>query len=357
MADLARFKRYAGICALVLGAILAVVFLLPIALPFLIGYALARCVERPVTLLQQRTGLKRWLCSGLCMLLLFLLAGGGLFLLIRQLIREVSSFSEQLPELLSGLAAPAEQVQSWLTELASRAPDGFGIALQNWIDSLFDGSSGLPGRLTARLFSFAAKIVAALPDLFLFVLTLVLSSFMFSANLPATRAAIAKLIPQKWQRKAQQLLSQLRTALGGWLKAQAMLMGVTFLVVTAGLMVLQLGYPLLFGALIALIDALPLLGAGVILIPWSLLSFLRGANRCAIGLILVYGSAALIRSALEPKLIGKQIGLHPILTLAAMYAGYRLMGLAGLILFPIAAILLQQVLKLTLPHRSEGQGG
>ena len=85
--------------------------------------------------------------------------------------------------------------------------------------------------------------------------------------------------------------------------------------------------------------------------------FLRGASRCGIGLIVVYGAAALIRSALEPKLIGKQIGISPILTLGAMYAGYRLVGFLGLILFPIAAMMLQQVLKLTLPHRSEGQSG
>ena len=357
MADLTRFKRFAGIFAVGIGAIAAVLFLLPIALPFLLGYVLALCVQRPITLLHRRTGMKTWLCAGICMLVLFLLLGSGVFLLVRQLIREVTSFADQLPELLSGLAGPAEQLQVWLRELAVRAPDGFGVALQNWTDSLFDGSSGLPGRVTSWLFTFAAKLVAALPDLFLFTLTTILSSFMFAANLPAARTAIRKLIPQKWQNKAQQLLSQLRAALGGWLKAQAMLMGVTFLVVTAGLMVLQLDYPLLFGALVALVDALPLLGAGVILIPWSLLSFLRGANRCAIGLILVYGAAALIRSALEPRLIGKQIGISPLVTLAAMYAGYRLVGLTGLILFPIAAMLLQQVLKLTLPHRSEGQSG
>ena len=357
MADLARFKRFAGICALILGAILTILFLLPIALPFLLGYGLAWCVQRPVTLLRERTGLPLWASGGVCMFLLFLIVGSGAFFLIRRLIHEVSSFSQQLPELLSGLASPAERLQGWLRDLASRAPDGFGIALQNWIDSLFDGSSGLPGRLTAWLFSFAAKVVAALPDLFLFVLTLVLSSFMFAANFSSASAAISRLIPQKWQRRAQQLIRQLRTALGGWLKAQAMLMGITFLVVTVGLTVLQLDYPLLFGALIALIDALPLLGAGTVMIPWSLLMFLRGANRCGIGLILVYGAAALIRSALEPRLIGKQIGLNPILTLGAMYAGYRLVGLFGLILFPIAAMLLQQVLKLTLPHRGEGQSG
>ena len=352
MADHTRLKRFAGIFVLVLGAVFALIFLLPIVLPFLLGYALAWCVQRPVQLLHQRTGMKMWLCSGLCMLVLFLLLGSSVFVLVHQLLHEVSSFAAQLPEMLSGLAEPAEHLQSWLQELAARAPDGFGIALQNWSESLFDGSSGLPGRVTAWLITFAGKVVAALPDLFLFALTLVLSSFMFAANFSAARSAIARLIPQKWQNKARQLLIQLRAALGGWLKAQAMLMGVTFLVVTAGLMVLQLDYPLLFGALVALVDALPLLGAGVILIPWSLLSFLRGANRCAIGLILVYGAAALIRSILEPKLIGKQIGLHPILTLAAMYAGYRLVGVTGLILFPIGVMLIQQVLKLTQGHQS-----
>ncbi len=346
MADLTQLGRIAGACGLCILAVLAGIFLLPVTLPFLLGYALAASIQKPVALLQDRTRLPRWLCGGVFMTVLFLLTGSLLYFLGRQLVLEMGSFTAQLPELLSGLAAPAAKLKAWLQELAARAPDGFGIALQDWVDELFSTSSGLTNRLTGWLISLAGGIVSALPDLFLFTLTLILSSFMFCADLPAVHAAAKRLIPQKWQQRVCQLPVKLKSALGGWVKAQIMLMGVTFLIVTAGLLMLRLDYPLLFGALIALIDALPLLGAGTVMIPWSLLMFLRGANSCGIGLLAVYGAAALLRSALEPKLIGKQIGLHPLLTLGAMYTGYQLLGMTGLVLFPIGAILVQQVWQL-----------
>ena len=103
---------------------------------------------------------------------------------------------------------------------------------------------------------------------------------------------------------------------------------------------------LLLGALIALFDALPVFGAGMILIPWALISFLQSDTRMGFGLIILYGVEALTRSALEPRLVGRQIGLHPLATLLAFYVGYRLMGVLGMILFPIASILIKQLFEL-----------
>jgi predicted PurR-regulated permease PerM len=124
-----------------------------------------------------------------------------------------------------------------------------------------------------------------------------------------------------------------------------MLMGCTFVVLSLGLMILGVGMPLLVGGGIALIDALPILGTGTVLLPWSLVCFLRGQARRGVGLLLLYAAAALGRTVLEPKLLGKQMGLHPLLTLAAIYVGYRLFGVLGMILLPIAAMVLERLWK------------
>ena len=100
---------------------------------------------------------------------------------------------------------------------------------------------------------------------------------------------------------------------------------------------------LLLAALIALIDALPVFGTGTILIPWALVLFLRGQTKTGVGLVVLYGAAALSRQALEPRLVGKQVGLNPVLTLLALYTGYRLLGVGGMIVFPITAMLLKQI--------------
>ena len=119
-------------------------------------------------------------------------------------------------------------------------------------------------------------------------------------------------------------------------------MTVTFLLLTAGLLVLQVDYPLLFGLAIALIDALPVFGSGTVLIPWGLMQFLRGKTFLGVGLLCLYGAAALTRTALEPRMLGKQMGLDPLLTLLALYAGYHFLGVLGMILFPIGALLAKQ---------------
>ena len=139
---------------------------------------------------------------------------------------------------------------------------------------------------------------------------------------------------------------RLKNALGGWIKAQLKLMGITFLILTAGLLLLGVEFSILFAGLISLIDALPVFGVGTVLIPWAVISFLRQDTYRAVGLLILYGAAALTRTSLEPRLIGKQIGLNPLITLLAMYAGYRLCGIVGMILFPVRAILLRQFLEL-----------
>ena len=127
------------------------------------------------------------------------------------------------------------------------------------------------------------------------------------------------------------------------MRAQFKLMGVTFLILTAGFLILRISYPLLFGILLAFVDALPVFGTGTVLIPWSILMFLRGNVRCGVGLLILYGCASLMRQALEPRMVGRHIGLNPLLTLIALYTGFRCAGIVGMVLFPVAAIFLKQI--------------
>ena len=145
---------------------------------------------------------------------------------------------------------------------------------------------------------------------------------------------------------------RLRAALRGYVLAQGKLLLVTFGVVSLGLLAaLRRPHAVLLGALIAVVDALPVLGSGTVLLPWAAVSLLRGSGGLALGLTVTYAAAAFARSALEPRLLGRQIGLPPLLTLLSLYAGYRLFGLAGMILLPLAVLLAKQVWEL-----AEGNG-
>ena len=125
--------------------------------------------------------------------------------------------------------------------------------------------------------------------------------------------------------------------------AQGKLVCVTFAVLTAGFFLLQIPHPLLWAAITCVVDILPILGTGTVLIPWSIVCFLQGETMRAVGLLGIYAVVGLLRSVLEPRLLGKQLGLDPLTTLLALYAGYRFWGLLGMVFAPVLAALVVQI--------------
>ncbi|MDD3165343.1 MAG: sporulation integral membrane protein YtvI [Oscillospiraceae bacterium] len=338
------WKKYALPCALGIAAlVLFWNYLLPVFWPFLIGALVAKAVEPIVRFLIRKGGFPRALAAGGSVLALYLAVGLVLWMIVRRSLYELGALSGALPELLASAAKPLGQVHQWLRNLASTVPDGLGDVLRSWVDGLFQSSETVMSGLGSNALHAATAVIGWLPTFFLFSVTSVLSSIFFAAEKPQLLRFLHETLPDGSLGRVKSVVQLLRQALGGWILAQLKLMGITFVLITAGLFILRFDYALLFGALIALIDALPVFGTGTILIPWGLIMFVRGNPRCGIGLLVLYGVTALTRTALEPRFIGKQIGLSPLLTLFALYCGYQLAGIGGMILFPIAAMMLKQL--------------
>ena len=130
----------------------------------------------------------------------------------------------------------------------------------------------------------------------------------------------------------------MRNVITCWILAQCKLMGVTFLLLAPGLLLLRVPHAIAAALGISLLDALPVLGTGTILIPWSLLRLLQGDTAFGIGLLGIYATISLIRSGLEPKLLGQQLGMDPLLTLLCLYVGFRLWGIGGMLLAPLITV-------------------
>ena len=317
-------------------------FLLPVLLPFLIGLLAALLAQRPIALCTNRLHAPRTLAAFFCTLLLFALLGSALFFLGRVLFGELSGFLREIPSLLSSISVPLASIKLRLYALAGRLPDGLGTGLRASLDQFFQSSGAFGARAYEWLFHQASSFLSHLPGVVLFAVAAIVSSFMLAAQLPQLRRSFAAHLPQLARGKLASALGHIRAALG-WLLAQLKLMGVTFLILTAGFLLLRTEYPLLFALLTTLIDALPVFGTGTVLIPWALLEFLHGNTACGVGFLILYAVAALTRQTLEPRLVGQQIGLAPIFTLLALYAGYKTIGVPGMILFPICAVLFRQL--------------
>lgn len=338
-----RYAKILTFAGIFLAVRLGVRYLLPLLLPFLLGAVLALAAEPVVGLLNRKLGFSRGWGAGIGVTFAIGLFALLVMLLAALIIRELGMLAGALPDLgetaKSGLAA----LSDWLKDLTRFAPKSVRKPLSDSISQLFSGGSALLDRLTEVALSLAGGVLRAVPDSALGLGTAVISAYMISARLPRLRAGIKGLLGERL-RPVLETLGRIKTAVLGWLQAQFKLMAVTWAVMSVGFLVLRIPYGLLWAAVVALVDAFPVLGTGTVLVPWSLICFLQGDSGRGIGLLGIYGAATLIRSALEPKLVGKHLGLDPLVTLFALYAGYKLWGLLGMLLAPLLAVAATQLM-------------
>lgn len=339
-----RLIGYA-VCGVV-GIWLTVKLFLPVGLPFLLGFGLSALAEPPVRTLRERLGVPRRLAAFLTVLLLSVAVFGLLFLLGKALFSQGQQLAARLPALLSSLADPLSKLHGGLLRLAAKLPQAIAPAAAEWIDRLFAGGSVIAGTASEWLLSFAGNLLSLVPDIVLFLLTTILSAYLFCAERAQLLQTARRLLPEAWRDKLLAVKVRLRGALSGYCKAQGYLLLVTLAILSVGLLLLRRQNALLIALLIAAVDALPVFGAGTILIPWGVISLLRGETGLAVGLLLLYAISSLTRTFLEPRFLGRQIGLNPLLTLVSLYAGFRLFGVLGMILVPVGVILLKQIYEL-----------
>lgn len=331
------------------GAVLLLPFGLPLFFPFLIGLTVALLAEPAVRRLSAGTRLPRGCCCALCVGGILLLIGAVCWVLMRVLFTEITDLSHRLPDLLAQLEAPLSRIRLWLETLVSRLPARTAQSLQKSISDLFSGSSYLMQSLSGWLVGFASSLLSKMPGVLIGTVTTLIASFLISASLPELRSFLRRKVPQKRMERLTEFRSRMKKTLGCWLTAQLELAGISCAALCIGLLILRVDFWLLLGIVIALVDALPVLGAGAVLLPWALIAFLQEQTVRGIGLLVLYGCVSVLKAALEPKLVGQRMGLHPLVSLAAFYVGWRLMGALGMVVFPIGTILAGEIYTLLHP--------
>jgi len=278
----------------------------------------------------------RCIATVLGMLLLFGLAGALVTALISWLFQELSGFLKTLPQLFQWMndhALPA--VRNLYSRYRALLPTYIPELIENAFSSLGQNALSWAGSLSAWLTSGAWSTAASIPHVLLSIVLTLMGTYYITADRSRIAAFFQRTFPRPLMQRSRIIRTNLLLALLGQVRSQLMvsLVVMFFLMVTLGFT--NVRYGVIIGMLIGIADALPVLGAGVFLIPWSLMSFLTGHNGMGITLACLYAGAILIRQILEPRLVGKHLGLYPLATMIAMYAGYRLMGFLGLLAGPI----------------------
>lgn len=320
-------------------------YLLPILSPFLLAALLALAAEPVVGVLQKRSRMPRTLAAGIGVTVTLVVLILLLMVLAALLLRQLRALTGIVPDLEGAALQGMDSLESWLLNLAQQMPQSLQGAAAQQVENLFSDGTALVGRVTTWLLGLASGVLAQLPDSVLGIGTWLLAGYMISAKLPRLKQWLRGKLPESWHKEYLPMLQRLKHSVSGWLLAQAKLMSITFATLCIGFVILQISHAPLWAVVISLVDALPILGTGMVLVPWSLVCYLQGDTVRAIGLLGVYAAASLLRSILEPRLVGKQLGLDPLVTLLAMYAGYRLWGFGGMILSPLLAVVVTGALK------------
>ena len=337
---LRRFLLYAASAAAA-AAIIAVVlrWLVWWLAPFLLAAACASVLEPVVRFLQRRFRFRRGFAALVLTLFTLFVLGGLLSLLGTTLLREARALLEGAPALLAEIPDALAALSERMARYAAACPPWLRESLTETLARYAAEAGGVLRTLSARLLSALAERAAGLPAFLLSAATTVLALYFTLASLPELRA----LCPSGAFEGLTRLRGGVARTVSHWLRAELTLCGMTFCEALAGLLLLRRPYALLLAVLVTLVDALPVFGAGTVLVPWAAAELLLGRGALAAALAALWLVTLTVRAVMEPRLLGARAGLPPLLSLLAMYLGFRVCGVGGMVLFPLLLLLAAQM--------------
>ena len=320
------------------------VYLLPVFMPFLVAGILAVGIHAVAGRIAVRTERgRKWVAIGVTALFFL-----GIALLLCLVVVLVFRLGEKaivhLPRLYE------EEFVPWIYSIADTLEKRYGgdgiVGFQNIGDSFMgmvqkmgESLSEISMDKVTNVSAYAKKI----PPLVIKVIMTVIATFFLTSDYEKICEFVWKLLPEKGRKLAVTVKEHVFEVLAAYLKSYSILMLLTFIELCIGLGILRIPYFFVISIGIALFDILPVLGTGGILIPWALAAVVLGNYRLAVGLVVLNVVISVIRNILEPRIVGKQIGVHPLATLIALFVGLKVCGVVGMIGFPVGVSILVQL--------------
>lgn len=327
--DLAFFVTVAALI------FIAIRFLAIYMLPFVIGLAITFLVQKPANQLSQRLKMKKGVCAVIMVILsyavvsaIFAILGFGIYALAGKVVQFIPGIISYVTEEL------IPSINSLLSGFA-HTPDVLNEAISSFGDGMLEKFGGYIGETIPK---FAVNIVVATPEFIITVIVTVVASCYIAKDYDKFKRKIKLFLKPKYIEAINDLRDVFVQNIFKLFRSYAIIMAITFVELSVGFFVLRIENPLLIALLIAIVDILPILGCGTVLIPWGIIALIQGNIFLGIGLLVLYIVILIIRNFAEPKIIGKDVGLHPLITLLAIFVGLRLFGFIGVILLPIAII-------------------
>jgi sporulation integral membrane protein YtvI len=347
----ASLKRIIRLILIIIGSLAGLFTVVKVSYylaPFIIAFLLASLMEPIIRLLMKRARFSRKAAAPLVLLLVLFLLGFIITMVILKLISELKSLSPFIPGFFNDLF-------NNITVLINKSTDAY-----SWLPPEITGNLGsLVSNISSTLVKFANSIVKSafaigfsIPEAVIFIISTIVSTYFLSSDRDRILVFFRSQLPESWLKEVSGLKNDMFSALFGYLRAQLILMSITFTELYIGFSLIHIKYSLLLAFFISIIDALPILGTGTVLVPWGVYSLIFGDIRMGASILILYVVVLIIRQLIEPKIVGNQIGVYPLVTLIAMYIGLKIFGVLGLILGPITVLLLKNIFTAAFKNRT-----
>lgn len=315
-----------------------------VGFPFLLALVFALALEPLVLLFMRTTKLNRAFASTVVCTLFTLGVLGLVYLIGLKVYSEVVGFLRNLPQIIKHAEKIIQDTLNRTQGVFDQLPDDLVRQLQSGAQA---GMSALIDALSS-LSKSAINLAAVIPNLFIVFIVFIVALYLTSYGLNSFKGSFLGLFEETSREKVSEVLQNLHKSIFGFVRAQIIISGLTYLVALTGLLILRVDYALALALLIIIVDILPILGTGSVLVPWAVFSFITGNAFLGIGLIILFLVITVFRRMIEPKIIGTSIGIGALSTLISLWVGFELVGVIGIFLGPIIVIIYQAMRRVGL---------
>lgn len=331
-------------------------YLLALIAPFLIAWLFSSII-RPMSLkIHNYTRIPLKLTSTVLIILFLALIGCSVFLIGNKIYVQAVNFLSELTNDLNSPDNSLRRTLDFFIDLKDKIPiigainensandDNMTAVIDSVYSALTNVARDSVQKISGSMATTAGSFLKSLPGAVFFVVVSIISMFYLTFDYAKITEFFMRVIPAKWTNSITSIKTNIVTAIVGYCKAYSLIMFITFAELLAGFLILNVKYSLIFAILIAILDILPVIGAGGFIIPWGIVMFITGNHRMGWGLLIMYVVMYIVRQIAEPKIVGDCIGVHPLASLFSVYIGFRLFGVGGLIAGPIIALIVKLIL-------------
>lgn len=310
--------------------------------PFLFAFIIAYILKQPAKFLSAKTKIPIKPVSILLVVLFYSTIGVIFALLGIKAISMISNFISSLPALYENQFAPFlfsifDSVEKNVYQLDPALVDVLNEGSTQFVNSLDQTITNL----SMTVLGYLSSIASSFPAFFIKVILMIITTFFIASDYEMLSAFIFRQFSEKTNTIIKTVRDYIINTLFVVIRSYAIIMSITFVELSIGFTLIGIPNSLLIAFIIALFDILPVLGTGGVMIPWLVIALLQGRFSLALGLGVIYLAVTVIRNIIEPKIVGSQLGLHPIVTLMSMFVGVHILGVIGLFGFPIVLSLLK----------------